>query len=173
MKQLYLLFILVFMLAACGGDEKKEEQAEENQQTEATLQVFPPVGTVVPGCELAELENWYEMTNANSLLFQDDALVYMDLGPESAAEGLDRLMTMQEAMVAVPVPECVNDVNSLIHMLMESTLEDFRQYSAGVIQQGELQERTRQNRARYDNEVRLLLQQTETQLMERLQSNGN
>ncbi len=170
MKRLWLIVLIPFLLVACGGDDKKEDEkqeAEEVRNSEMTLQAIPAVGTLVPGCDTAELENWYEINSANGQLFQDDARTYADLGPENASTGIDRLMSLQEAMMEVPVPECMSDLNTLLQSIMTATLSDFQMYAAGQIQQGDIQVMTAAGRDRYELEVRPVLEQTEAQLIER------
>lgn len=165
------LLILMLLMAACG-DDPKEQEAKEVRDAEMTLQAIPPVGTIVPGCQVAELENWYEIVSINAQIFQDEARTFADLGADSAPAALDRLIELEDGLMTVTVPECMSDVNTLIHTIMQTMIEDFRQYSSGTIQQGEIQERTRLARERYDSEVRPILEQTQAQLNQRLQE-GN
>lgn len=168
MKRYFLLFILI-LLSACGDDS---EEVKEVRDSELTQQANTVIGTPAVGCQTGELETWYETASVNAQMFQDEARTFADLGPDSAPAALDRLIELQEATLTVPVPECMADLNGLMQTLMQATIEDFRQYSTLQIQQGEVQERVRLARERYDAEVLPLLQQTEAQLVERLQE-GN
>lgn len=170
MKRVILVLLMTaLVISGCGDDEEK---TKEIRDSELTLQANTVIGTLAPGCQTGELENWYEVVSVNGQMFQDEARAFADLGPDSAPAALDRLLELQETMLAVPVPECRTDLNALMQTVMQGMIDDFRLYSTLQIQQGEIQERIRLARERYDAEVVPILQETEQDLVQRLSEGG-
>ncbi|MGQ9850508.1 MAG: hypothetical protein ACUVSU_10725 [Aggregatilineaceae bacterium] len=95
---------------------------------------LPPISaniTIVAGCDVEVLENWYEVTTSLVQTFQVESLAALDMAPEQQDTALAHLADLHRKLVAQPVPECAAVVHSTAVVHVEEIEHAFQRYADG------------------------------------------
>ncbi|MBN1202343.1 MAG: hypothetical protein JXJ20_10850 [Anaerolineae bacterium] len=139
-------------LAACGGES--DEGPPPN--IEITYQPLPEA-TVLPGCEVGELESWYEVASTLLYTFREESLAAVDVEPYLLSPIIDRLVNLRDTIARQPTPECATLAHGEIVIVVRRVLEAYQEYANGDINQDDLRKIVEQGSEDIDAHVTALL----------------
>ena len=123
-----------------------------------------PLGTVLPGCQTGELEDWYELAGSLVVTFRDESLAALDGLPDTLVLALLRLSDLRDAIAAQPVPECAMLAHNTILVHVRQTLDAFQAYAAGKVAEDALRAEVQAAAEAISTTVAGVLDTTRTQL---------
>ena len=87
--------------------------------------------TIVPGCDVDVLENWYEVATALVQSFEVESLAALDMAPEQQYTTLGHLADLHRKLVDQPVPECAAMAHGTAVVHVEEIERAFQRYADG------------------------------------------
>ncbi len=167
MRNLYIIILVGVMgLAACGGDQ--QTTGGSSRSLEVTIPAADP-RTLIEGCPVEELEDWFEVSFFPMRDFVDRA----QFEARKAQDGrrneidvvLDELVAIRDRVNNVTTPHCVEARHTTIVTNMQVIVDDFQLFANAEISAEELEERVsediqslRQMLDTLEDEVRPLFQ---------------
>jgi len=147
------------LLPACG------DKAGSNPPPGILITIqAEPLGTVLPGCQPGELEDWYELAGSLVMRFRDESLAALDGLPDTLVPTLLRLSDLRDAIASQPVPECAVLAHNTILIHLRQSLDAFQSYSAGTMAEDALRAEVRAAANAISTTVADLLENTRIQL---------
>jgi hypothetical protein len=162
---LLLAFALFALLAAC------REERPPTPPTPVPANAGGAGVNTLAGCELGDLENWYEAVALNAKSFRDETFGLMTLPPESAYVALNRLSDLRDPILAAQAPECVAGTQSIVRDSIDLLFASFALYEQGSITQETLIAQVTQGQQIYDQTALPALDAARALLEEQLQAN--
>lgn len=163
------LVLWMILLSAC-----REEVGLLPEQSPNNSDLFAPTqATIVAGCETGELEGWYESFSANSHSFYAEAPTFTALASDSIALPINRLGDLRDAIMALPVPECVAPLHGQQQANMTAVIDAFVAYQQGETTQTDLQSVVEDAQQRHNNELLPEIEALQGSLTERLDNAPN
>lgn len=147
------------LLAACGG----RESSDPPRGILITFQP-EPLGTVLPGCQPGELEDWYEVAGSLVMEFREESLAALDGLPDTLAPALRRLSDLRNAIASQPAPECAALAHDTSLAYMRQSLEAFQTHAAGTMTESALRSEVQAAADAISTTVAGLLENTRSQL---------
>ena len=163
-RLLVLILTAGLVLAACGTDE----DTSVPPSIVITIQA-EPVGTVLPGCETAALESWYEVAGTLINTFNQESKAALDFKPAQLPSVIDRLTVLRNAVGEHPAPQCAVTVHDLILLHMRVILSAFQQYANGDLSHDDLRSQVNAASREIETGVATLLARTQVGLEQQLQ----
>lgn len=162
--RIFLVLLSLIGLAACGDDG-----ADNAPPPNIVITIQPqPRATVVPGCEMHDLESWYEVAGTLVQTFKQDSQNGLGRSPEETASVLNRLIDLRDTIAAQPVPECALTVHSEILLEIRAMLTAYQRYVNGDLASEDLRTQIDAGGARIDTEIAALLSGTQAGLEQQL-----
>lgn len=163
------VFLLVAVLlsgllfAACG------DRMSNSPPPSILITIQPePLGTVLPGCQPDELEDWYELAGSLVMTFRDESLAALGKLPNTLVPTLLRLADLRDAVASQPVPECAALAHSTILTHMRQSLDAFQAHAAGTVAEDALRGEVQAAADAISTTVAGLLENTRLQLEDSL-----
>ena len=163
MKRFLIVLVCVALLAACG------ESGDKSPPPNIVITIQPqPDATIMPGCETADLESWYEVAGSLIQTFRDESEKALGLSPEQTMPVLSRLIDLRDAIALQPAPECALTVHSSLLVQVRTMLTTFQRYINGDIDEEALRSQITESNRHIDTEIRGLLAGTQAGLEQQL-----
>jgi hypothetical protein len=153
------------LLSACGKKEKKSPS--ESNVSNPTLKA--PVATLLPGCDVRGLENWYEITSTLLNTFKQESLAAVDSAAQGGAPDVERLISLRDAVAEQAVPECVTQTQDEVMARMNKIVAAFQGYASGAITLDDLRQQVQQAVDEINTVVADMLKGVETNLSQQFQ----
>lgn len=97
--------------------------------------------TIVAGCDVDVLENWYEVTTVLVQTLEVESLAALDMAPEQQYTALIHLADLYRKLVAQPVPECAAMAHGTAVIHVEEIEHAFQRYAGGDLDAQALRDR--------------------------------
>jgi hypothetical protein len=164
------------LLAACGGDDERladgpavnDGGGQEGVQSVPQDVSVPIIMTVVPGCDTAQMEDWYEGVSFNAKAFRDQSVGATAMGIDMADDNVSSLSDMRDGVYNLAVPECVATLHRQIQLFMDNVIASFIDFMNGTIQQDILAQEVSAAQANFDATILPELQGISENLSDRL-----
>ncbi len=158
------LLIVVLSVAACSDDATDSGSTGSTSAfPRPTIPPMPNV-TVLPGCNAAELETWYEITDAQIIQFVIESRAGLDRAPNEIADLLNRLYALSYHFQTQNPPECAAQAHSAIIVRFDGVIDAYTAYAEGTLDQDELRARVETLTLELDTEVNALMAETRQRL---------
>jgi len=163
----YPLFMLILLVIVAGCRSADDPELPDVPAIQLTPTRPVEYGTLISGCRVEDLESWYENASQNLQTYRTE--IPNALIQPADINILSRLTEITDAIIAVPVPECVQDLQNLAMSLVVAINEQYLAYYESRLDQATLQNNANLLIQRYDEEVQPILDSTRNQLDTRLQ----
>jgi hypothetical protein len=151
LKRTIIALLVMLILAACGQDEDEENRDSNNGDNRVpagtiVLTLLPiPDQTIVPGCPVQELEDWFESTYFSMQGFALDADELVKTANEEDREtlalSLIQLLDLRDVVAQAPTPTCVQESSRQVLSSMEGVVDALQRFANGEIDKDELAEK--------------------------------
>lgn len=159
-----VVLILLPVLAACSDDSPREPPPF------IIPSVAPQPGmTVIPGCQPADLESWYEVAYWQIETFQTEATAGLELPRGGVSPLLARLQDLRNRLADQDTPECTSQLHSEILARLNAIILAFERFGGEDIDEAELRDIVNRAQSEINTAIAVEMERTQADLETRLQ----
>lgn len=150
LRNISLLLLLICALAAC----REREPLVANPLQSAPLNAKPELMvTVLPGCDMRELESWYEHVEPNVYAFRRELEPFIEQSSSAVRAIIFRLVDLRDYVGGRPVPSCVLSLHDTAYNFMQNNVNNLIAYAEGELSQENFRTRAYRLIAEFDLEA--------------------